>query len=93
MSDETVVPPHVIASAQTPFIYFETTPFFGLVNGIGKVALGVSCQIAVAPDGDVLFDHALVAYLVGNLEAIKRFRSALDGILLLAEPASEGPAN
>jgi hypothetical protein len=26
-----------IASANAPFIYFEDAPFFGLLNGVGKI--------------------------------------------------------
>ncbi|HEY8006213.1 MAG TPA: hypothetical protein VIE66_05300 [Methylocella sp.] len=105
MSEKTEVPLNVeiipsvsggisgVASAQAPFIYFENAPFFGCLNGVGKVALETSRQIAVAPGGGVLFDRVLVAHLVGNIEAIKSLRAALDGILLMAEPKPVGPAN
>src|SRR5208282_471901 len=33
-----------VASATAPFIYFEDARFFGLVNGVGKVALTASRQ-------------------------------------------------
>jgi hypothetical protein len=82
-----------IASAKAPFIYFETAPFFGLINGIGKVAIEASRPIAHAPDQGVLFDRVLVAHLVGNISAIRSLRAALDGILLLAEPKAESPTN
>jgi hypothetical protein len=105
MSEKTEVLPHVeiipsvadsisgIASAKAPFIYFEAAPFFGLINGIGKVAIEVSRQIATAPNQGVLLDRVLVAHLVGNIQAIRNLRAALDGILLLAEPKPESPAN
>jgi hypothetical protein len=105
MSDKPEVPPNVeiipsvaggisgIASAKAPFIYFESAPFFALFNGIGKVAIEASRQIANAPNQGVLFDRVLVAHLVGNIHAIKSLRAALDGILLLAEPKPESPAN
>lgn len=82
-----------IASANAPFIYFESAPFYGLLNGVGKVTLEVSRQIANAPGGGVLFDRVLVGYLVGNIPAIRSLRSALDGILLMAEPTPDGPKN
>ena len=82
-----------VASANTPFIYFEDAVFYGLVNGVGKVALATNRLIAAAPDGSVLTDKVLVAYLVGNIPAIRALRATLDGILLMAEPKPEGPSN
>jgi hypothetical protein len=82
-----------VASANTPFIYFEDAAFYGHVNGIGKVALTTNRLIAAAPDGSVLTDKVLVAHLVGNIPAIRALRATLDGILLMAEPKPEGPTN
>jgi hypothetical protein len=105
MAEEPAVPPVVeripstageisgVASANAPFIYFESALFYGHVNGIGKVALTSSRQIAQAAAGGVLSDHVIVAHLVGNLPAIRALRAALDGILLMAEPPPEGPSN
>src|SRR5271166_4784171 len=80
-----------IASANAPFFYFEEAPFFGLLNGIGKITLAASRQVAVGASGSVLSDRVIVGYIVGNMPAIRSLRSALDGILLMAEPAPEGP--
>jgi hypothetical protein len=82
-----------IASAGAPFLYFENAPFYGLLNGVGKIAITVSRQIANAPSGGVLSDQVLVGHLVGNLPAIRALRAALDGILLMAEPPPNTPAN
>ena len=83
-----------IASANAPFIYFEDARFFGLVNGVGKVALTAGRQIALdAQTGGVLFDQVIVAHLVGNMAAVRSLRAALDGIILMAEPKPEGPTN
>jgi hypothetical protein len=83
-----------IASANAPFIYFESTPFFQLINGVGKVSISIFRQIAPAPDGKgVIQDQVIVGTLVGNLPAIRALRAALDGVLLMAEPKPEGPAN
>lgn len=82
-----------IASAGAPFIYFEAAPFYGLINGVGKVALVTSRQIANSPDGGVMFDQMIVAHLVGNIPAIRSLRAALDGVLLMAEPIPDRPAN
>jgi hypothetical protein len=82
-----------IASANAPFIYFENAAFYGFLNGIGQVTLDAQRLNASAVDGTVAIDRVLVAHLRGNLAAIKSLRSALDGIMLMAEPKPEGPAN
>jgi hypothetical protein len=82
-----------IGSANAPFIYFEDAPFFGLLNGVGKITVSSSRQIASGPERSVLFDQVLVAHLVGNIQAVRALRAALDGIILMAEPKPEGPSN
>lgn len=82
-----------VASANAPFIYFEGAPFFGLINGVGKVVIETTRQIAQNAEGGVVFDRVIVAHLVGNIPAIRSLRAALDGILLMAEPKPEGPTN
>jgi hypothetical protein len=75
-----------------PFIYFEGITSLSFVNGIGKIAIEAG-QIVAAPDGGTSYERVPVAHLVGNIEAIRRLREAIDGILLMAEPTSEGHAN
>jgi hypothetical protein len=82
-----------VASANAPFIYFESAPFFGYGNGVGKIAIEATRQIMITPEGGVLFDRVLVGHLVGNIPALISLRAAIDGILLMAEPKPEGPAN
>ena len=81
-----------VASANTPFIYFEGAPFFGYLNGVGKIAIEATRQIAAGRDGTVQFDRVLVAHLVGNLPALKTLKNAIDGVILLAE-RTEGLGN
>jgi hypothetical protein len=82
-----------IASANAPFIYFENAPFFGLLNGVGQISLSAGRPMVVTAEGPIAGDIVLVAHLRGNLPAIRALRGALDGILLMAEPKPEGPAN
>jgi hypothetical protein len=95
MADEPAAfaPAQTITGADAPFIYFEEARFFGVIGGVGKIALSATRQKGGTPDGNVLFDHVFVGHLVGNLGAVRSLRAALDGILLLAEPKPEGPAN
>jgi hypothetical protein len=79
-----------IASANAPFVYFENAPFFGLLNGVGKITLIASRQIAQGADAAVLVDQVIVGHLVGNLPALRSLRAAIDGVLLMAEPAPQG---
>lgn len=71
-----------IASANAPFIYFENAGPIGLLNGIGQFTLEANRLMAV-----------VVAHLRGNLPALRSSRTAIDNILLMAEPTPEGPAN
>jgi hypothetical protein len=81
-----------IASANAPFVYFENATFFGYLNDIGQITLEAD-RIMSDPDGKPALDRVVVAHLRGSLAAIKSFRSAIDGILLMAKPHQEGPAN
>lgn len=81
-----------IASANAPFIYFEGAPFYGLLNGVGKIAIATTRQIATDAKGAVQVDQVIVAHLVGNIPAIKALKTAIDGIFLMAE-RPEGPGN
>ncbi|MEJ0094519.1 MAG: hypothetical protein WDN46_14110 [Methylocella sp.] len=105
MADETKTPPITeaipsvvggisgIASANAPFIYFDIVPFLGHVNGIGMITLTAQRQISTRPDGSAHTDHAVVAYLRGNIPAFLALKSAIDTILLLAQPTPQGPSN
>jgi hypothetical protein len=81
-----------IASANAPFTYFENVHFFGVLNGVGKVVLTASRQMAPG-GGGVLTDHIVVAHLVGNIPAIRILRAALDGILLMIQEPPNNSSN
>jgi hypothetical protein len=81
-----------IASANAPFIYFEGAPFYGLLNGVGKIAIATTRQIAADTNGTVQIDQVIVAHLIGNIPALRALKLALDGVLLMAE-RPEGPGN
>lgn len=85
---------YAIASAQAPFLYFEDAPFFAFVNGVGKITIEAA-KLGAASEGTqgVQNNRVLVAHLVGNIIALKSLRAAIDGIILMAEPKPEGPAN
>jgi hypothetical protein len=56
------------------------------------------CRLAalVGPDGAVITDQVVTAYLRGNIHAAANLRDAIDNALLLAAPpaqGSEGKAN
>jgi len=82
-----------IGSANAPFIYFENVPFYGLLNGVGQITMEAGRIFGADADGKVILDRVVVAHLRGNIPAIRALRAALDGILLMAEPKPEGPAN
>lgn len=81
-----------IASANAPFIYFENAGPIGLLNGIGQITLEAN-RLMAASDGRAAMDRVVVAHLRSNLPALMSLRTAIDNILLMAEPTPEGPAN
>ncbi|MEJ0092755.1 MAG: hypothetical protein WDN46_04810 [Methylocella sp.] len=82
------------ASANAPFLYFERAPFFGHLDGVGKVTIETSRHIAKAQSSnEVYVDRVIVAHLVGSLDAMKSLRSALDALILLAGPNPGNPSN
>ncbi|HVC60639.1 MAG TPA: hypothetical protein VND19_09805 [Acetobacteraceae bacterium] len=74
-----------IASAHAPFLYFETAPAFGHVNGIIRVTLAASRDIPLPPTS-VGSDSVIVAHLRMNITAAHALKAALEGALLLAAP-------
>jgi hypothetical protein len=82
-----------IGSANAPFIYFENVPFYGLLNGVGQLTLDANRLYGADSDGKPIYDRVIVAHIRCNLPAIRSLRAAIDGILLMAEPKPEGPAN
>ena len=82
-----------VASANAPFVYFEDASAFGPLNGIGRITLETSRLMPAGPDGRAAIDRVVIAHLRGNFPALRSLRAAIDGILLMAEPTPEGPAN
>ena len=82
-----------LASANAPFIYFENAPFYGLFNGIGQITLEANRNFGADADGSPRVDRAIVAHLRGNIQAFIGLRAALDGIILMAQPKPDSPAN
>ncbi len=82
-----------IASANAPFVYFDNAPFYGILNGIAQITLEANRLFGADATGHAIYDRVVVAHIRCNIQAIKGLRGALDGVLLMAEPAPEGPTN
>ena len=70
------------------FIYFENAPAFGFANGVVNITLSANRTYA-GPDGAVVNEQVVVAYLRGNVPAALTLRKAIDKALLLASPSDE----
>jgi hypothetical protein len=57
------------------------------------ITLTAQRHISRQPDGTVPSDSVVVAHLRGNIEAFLALKSAIDGVLLLAQPMPEGQKN
>jgi hypothetical protein len=80
-----------IGSGGAPFLYFDLVPTYGFNRGIAKITLEALRLHTTA--GGVKQDRVVVAHLRMGLDAAIDLRKALDGIILMAEPKPEGPAN
>ena len=81
------------ASANAPFLYFETAPSYAVAGGVAKIILEATRHIGKNSQGQILVERVMIGQLVGNLAALKHLRSAIDGALLMAEPKPNGPTN
>src|SRR5262245_16168604 len=70
------------------FIYFENAPAFGFANGVVNITLSANRTYA-GPDGAVLNEQVVVAYLRGNIPAALTLRKAIDKELLLTAPTAQ----
>jgi hypothetical protein len=75
-----------------PFIFYEMAPAFGFTNGVVNITLSAHRTYA-GPDGAVVNEQVVVAYLRGNVPATVSLRQALDRALLLAAPTGQGKAS
>lgn len=75
-----------------PFIFYENVPTLGHTNGVINLTLSATMNY-VGPDGNVMNDQVVVAYLRGNIPAAISLREAIDKALLMAAPTTEGKAN
>jgi hypothetical protein len=86
-----VLPP-VPDIPHAPFIFFENAPAFGFTNGVINLTLSAN-RTFLGPDGAVINEQVVVAYLRGNVQAALGLRQSIDNALLLAAPTQEGKAN
>jgi hypothetical protein len=86
VSPATTLPLSEAASAHAPFLYFEDVPTFGYLNGIIRITLEAGRLYSSTP-GQVVFDRVIVAHLRMNVPAALALKSAIEGALLLANPA------
>jgi hypothetical protein len=75
-----------------PFIFYEVAPAFGFTNGVVNITLSAN-RTHIGPNGAVVNEQVVVAYLRGNVPAALNLKQAIDSALLLAAPTPEGKAN
>ena len=82
------VPVPISDTSHAPFIYFENAPTFGFMNGVVNISLSANRTYA-GPDGAIVNEQIVVAYLRGNIPAALSLRQAIDSALLLAVPTGQ----
>ena len=76
-----------IASAHAPFLYFDSAPTFGHVNGIIRVTLEATRDMPTNTEQRVGSDRVVVAHLRMTIPAAQSLKAAIEGALLLANPS------
>ena len=71
-----------------PFIFYEAAPIFGFTNGVVNITLTANRSYA-GPDGAIVNEQMVVAYLRGNIPAALSLRKAIDNALLIAAPTGQ----
>jgi hypothetical protein len=88
--DGAIIP--ISDTPHAPFIFYEFAPAFGVTNGVVNITLSTN-RTWIGPDGNVMNDHVVVAYLRGSIRATLSLHEAIDNALLLAAPTMEGQSN
>lgn len=71
----------------SPIIAFDEVPFFGTLDGIGRITLAAQVLSSETSQGAVPADHIITAHLRGSLRAWVSLRDTIDRMLLAAIPA------
>lgn len=80
-----------LASAHAPFLYFDGAPALGTLNGIIQITLDAS-RLMPTPSG-VSYDRVVVAHLRMSVVAAQSLKAAIEGALLLINPAPSATKN
>ena len=81
-----------IGSAHASFLYFESAPAFGAIQGVIQITLTAN-RILPIEGTQVGMDRVVVAHLRMNIPAALSLKSAIDGALLLATPTGNAAAD
>ena len=84
--------PALSDAPHAPFIFYEMAPVFGFTNGVVNITLSANRTYA-GPEGAVVNEQIVVAYLRGNISAALNLRKAIDKALLLAAPTPQDKAS
>jgi hypothetical protein len=73
-----------VASANAPFVYFDSAPNFGFNGNVANISLEV-VRFSPTPNGDgVATDRVTVAHLRMTIEAMRSLKAAIEGVEHLA---------
>ena len=79
------------ASAHAAFLYFDEAATFGYLNGVVQVTL--EANRLVSREEGVTVERIIVSHLRMSIPAARSLKAAIEGALLLAEPASSESRN
>ena len=84
--------PAISDAPHAPFVFYENAPAFGFTNGIVNITLSAHRTYA-GPDGAIVNEQVITAYLRGNVPAALSLRQAIDSALLQAAPTGQDKAS
>jgi len=79
------------ASLSAPFVYFDTVPVHGVMNGAIQVEIAARTLMA-GPDGKIAIEFVTTGHLRCSPAAAKFLRDAIDAALKMLEEMQERPA-
>lgn len=68
-----------IASANSPFVYFDNASNFGTYGGIAHITL-IAGRFLNGPDGTATHDYVVTGHLRCNLAGLQSLKAAIEGI-------------
>jgi len=79
-----------VEADHAPIISFDEVPFFGTMDGVGRLTIAAQVFAQTNDDGTISAEHVITAHLRGSLRAMTSLRDTIDQLLMAAMPPTSG---